>query len=212
MRQHADNAALASESLSSLEAKLHQMVGMLQRASEIAVRAGDRTLNAADRVAMAEEVDGILEDLVRIGNGRENGYFLFGGLRGDVLPYEVTRGADGRIESVTYQGNTGIRSVEVGKGVTLPVSLPGSTTGAEGGLFQTASLDLFADLTQLRNQLLSGDNVADDERFVLDPASDTLSVSGTYETGSLVRVSTTGTLPAGLSADQPYYSHRSVRW
>jgi flagellin-like hook-associated protein FlgL len=128
-------------------------------------------------------------------------------LRTDTPPYQVTRDAEGRITDVTYEGNIQVRQVEIAQGVYTPANIPGSDPTGGEALFQTQTTDLFNDMIELRDRLLAGENLVEPETFTADAATDTLTVSKIYRTGSTVRLTTeTGTVPAGLRTDRDYYA------
>jgi flagellar hook-associated protein 3 FlgL len=205
--QYQRNATQLMSELLTIDGSLQKVSGLLEDVSNLIVRASNGTIPPSDRKTMGEEVDQMLEDLVTMANSNPDGRYIFAGLRTDTPPYEVTRDAEGRITSVTYQGNAEVRQVEVGKGAYVTANLPGSdTTG--GGVFESNDTDLFTDLIQLRDRLLAGENPVDPETFTADAATDTLTVAGVYHTGSLVQVATDGTLPAGLDPNAKYYAIR----
>jgi flagellar hook-associated protein 3 FlgL len=200
----ANSQQLAGEYL-TCDGILQQISAKLERVSEIVVSAGDSSLAPGDQQTHAAEIDLILEDLVGLANSQSDGSSRFAGLRSDSPAFTVTRDADGRITGVSYQGNTGVRQVELSDGLFAPANIAGADLAGEGGLFQTASVDLFADLIQLRDRLLAGENPAESETFTADPATDTLSVNKVYSTGCTVALSTDGTLCSGLAAERTYY-------
>lgn len=64
-----------------------------------------------------ETIDGILESLVSSANSQHMRQYLFGGSDTDSAPYAVTRGSDGKITEVTYQGSLEDRDIEVAPNV-----------------------------------------------------------------------------------------------
>ncbi|HBA84071.1 MAG TPA: flagellar hook-associated protein 3 [Verrucomicrobia bacterium] len=205
--QYARNVSQLKSELLTIDGSLQKVSGLLGDVSNLIVRASNGTIPPSDRKTMGEEADQMLEDLVTMANSNPDGRYIYAGLRTDAPPYVVTRDANGRITDVAYQGNTEVRQVEVGKGAYVAANLPGSdTTG--GGVFQSDELDLFSDLMQLRDRLLSGENPVDPETFTADAATDTLTVAGKYRTGALVQVGTDDTLPGGLDPNKKYFAIR----
>lgn len=66
---------------------------------------------------LAQEINGLLEDILVQANWSESGYYLFGGAQSDIAPYVATRDSNDQIIRVTYQGSTNDRQVEVAPGV-----------------------------------------------------------------------------------------------
>lgn len=198
--------------LYGVDTTLDNITQLLHRASELVTTASDGTKPPGDRQSMAEEIDLILNQMVDAANAKPMGKYVFAGLRTDVPPYVVTRDADGRIDSVTYQGNTDIREVEVGKYIPssgankIEANIPGSDLpladgtydGSTKAVFQTSEGDIFQTLIRIRDQLLTGRNPVEEEEFTADPATDILTVNREYQTGAMVTVSSDGDMP-GIS-------------
>ncbi|MHC4742650.1 MAG: flagellar hook-associated protein FlgL [Planctomycetota bacterium] len=68
------------------------------------------------RASTAEQVDNTLEQLITLANMRHMNEYLFSGGDTDSAPYAVSR-TDGKITSVTYQGSSENRLIEVASGV-----------------------------------------------------------------------------------------------
>jgi flagellar hook-associated protein 3 FlgL len=67
------------------------------------------------RQIIAEGIDNILEQVVLLANTKHGGQYLFGGSNTRSAPYAVQR-ANGKIVSVTYQGSSENREIEVAPG------------------------------------------------------------------------------------------------
>jgi flagellar hook-associated protein 3 len=207
LQQYARNNDQAERELLAIDDVLQNTLGLFQRGSEIAIRASDATVSASDRQAMASEVNNLIESLVAKANHHEAGHYRFGGLRSDTAPYLTTdTNGDGWIDQVTYQGSDEVKRIEIGRGVYVGVTVPGTNLSGRNAAFQTASEDLFGSLIQLRDTLSAGLNPVDTENFTAQAVTDTLAVSRPYRTGTAVELSTKGTLPAGLSANTTYYA------
>ncbi|MBN1672170.1 MAG: flagellar hook-associated protein FlgL [Kiritimatiellae bacterium] len=206
LTQFSRNAESLNDELLEADGLLQGVIDILHRGLELTVEASDATKTPVDRQAMAKEVDLLLEGLVDLANSNPGGRYLFAGLRTDTAAYALTRDADGMITDITYQGNTGVRQVEIGQGFTIDANLPGSDFTGEKGVFQTATTDVFSGLMQLRDRLLAGENPVEPEEITADAGSDILTVGKTYRTGSMVSLATDGTLPGGLTAGQTYYA------
>ena len=208
LAQYTTNATRLTERLQTADAKLQDAVEITHRVSEIIVSASDSSKTPVDRQAMGKEVNQYLEEMVNIANTNPEGEYIFAGLRSDTAAYSVTRDADGNITAVTYNGSTETRMVEVGAGVYVPANIPGSDTTSAQAIFQTSETDIFANLILLRDRLMAGENLVDEEQFTVDAGTDILTVANRYATGAVVELSSTDTLPGGLSADTEYYAIR----
>jgi len=205
-KQFQVNANRMDGRLGMTDTKLRSASEILQRVSELVIAGSDGTKPPADMKAMGEEVNQYLEELVSLGNTKYEGEYIFAGLLTNTEPYAVTR-TDGIITAVTYQGNADTRSVEIGYGVYVPSTLPGSDPSSTNGVFQSENTNLFLDLIHVRDRLMEGENLVAAEECSVD-APNIITTQGVYATGGRVRLSSTGTLPAGLSADVDYFTIR----
>ena len=67
-RQFIKNAEQLADELKTVDGKLQEVTDILHRASEIIVSGSDGTKSPADLTSMGQEVNELLEDLVRIAN------------------------------------------------------------------------------------------------------------------------------------------------
>jgi flagellar hook-associated protein 3 FlgL len=117
-----DNIATAQNRLAVADSSLGASVNALTRISELAVQAGNDTLNDTDRTAIATEVKQLRGLLVSLGNTRDgNGQAIFGGLRTSTDPFVTD--ADG---GIAYQGDDGRHSVAISTSQRLSTSLDGA--------------------------------------------------------------------------------------
>ena len=89
----ASNLDMAGSVLAQADSTLTDIGSQLQRASELAIRARNGTMDATDRQAIATELDEIVAQLAQLGNAMDpRGQPLFGGADGGAA---VTTNADG---------------------------------------------------------------------------------------------------------------------
>jgi len=129
---------------------LSSVVTALQRAISVGVQGANGTINASDRAALANEVQGILSQLVSLANLSYQGNFVFGGTATQTTPYVL----DGASPSgVRYDGNDGVNGVTVGDHLTVKTNLPGSE------LFSAPGRDVFQALQDLVTNLKTGTGI-----------------------------------------------------
>jgi flagellar hook-associated protein 3 FlgL len=133
----------ADSTLSSIETQL-------QRAITLGTQAANQgTLSDNDRLAIANELQGIQNQLVSLANTSYQGVFLFSGTV-QTQPFVV----DASVPSgVRYAGNTGLNKVTVGAGYQLQVNLPGSQ------LFSATGSDVFQSMTDLIQSVQTNSNI-----------------------------------------------------
>jgi len=207
-KQYVVNAQRLAENLKTTDGQLQDVAEILHRAAEITVGGGNGTQSPANLKAFGQEANQLLESVVQIANSNPQGNYLFAGLRSDTPAYAVTRDANGLITDVTYQGSQETRQTEIDNGVYVQDNVPGSDLTSTQAVFQSADVDIFADLIHLRDRLLAGENIVAEQTFTADAGADILTVTSSYATGSAVQLTSDDTLPGGLSADTTYYAIR----
>lgn len=151
--QYQRNQNYVSNWVSASETTLNSASSGLLRANSLAIRgANDATLTQANRDALADEVNGILENMVTLGNTQNEGKYIYGGFQTQAPPFQTTVVA-GEITAVAYVGDAGVDQVEVDSGQLVNKNIPGNS------VFQPAAgTDTFAALIALRDNLRSGNN------------------------------------------------------
>lgn len=133
----------ADSALSSVITSLHQAI-------DLGVEGANGTVNAADRAALATQVEGIQSQLVSLANLSYQGNYVFGGTATQTTPYVLNPSSP---SGVTYQGNAGVNRVTLGNNFSLQGNLPGST------LFSASGTDMFQSIQDLINGLVSGNGI-----------------------------------------------------
>lgn len=111
-------------SLSEASNALQSISEQIARVGVLITQAANGTYGGANRQAMAEEIDQILEQCVALGNHQVMGRYIFGGQSTSSPPYEITR-ENGRIVSVRYTGSYRDLPIPVGPRVTMSGQLIG---------------------------------------------------------------------------------------
>lgn len=173
--QLAGNLKLGAAWASVSEARVTSVLEVTARIQEIAVQANDTTISDSARMALAQELDGLVEDLLSLANSTYDGTALFGGTGGE-NPVVATRAADGRLVSVAYVGGAGAsRSFQAGN---TTVEYGVAATGSNGIFADLGSgRDLFRSALDLRDQIASGSGVPSTVLAELGQAYDGVTVA-----------------------------------
>ena len=144
------------QSLGGLQSKfqvadsaLGNVVSALTRALSLGTEGANGTLNAADRQAIAGEVQGLLNQAVSLGNTNYQGAFLFSGTKVDTQPFTL----DPATNTVTYNGNSATTSVALSNSDSITANIPGDQ------LFQNAGGSVVGALSDMYAALTSGNNI-----------------------------------------------------
>jgi len=167
------------------DVSLQEAGNVLQRARELTIRSSNSTLPAESLAATAREVDQLLEELVQVANAGYGDRYIFAGQKTLTQPFVLTRTADplapgGQRVSITYQGDSGSLTREIGNGLAVAINTPGG--GALLGALQA--------IIDLRDHLYSGDvtSVSNNDVGRISQALDQLLAERTEAGARLTRV------------------------
>ncbi|MBK8190839.1 MAG: flagellar hook-associated protein FlgL [Vampirovibrionales bacterium] len=163
--RYARNIQGAQSETQVADSALSSMTELLHRAKDLAIQGANVTTSQTGRNALAQEIDGIINQLVQLGNTSIGGKYIFGGKRTDAPPFDRPPGSD----DINYSGNLPTdnwrRTIEISKGVTVDVNLNGQSilgnvqTLAPAPLpptFSPGSGGVFKTLVELKLDLLGG--------------------------------------------------------
>jgi len=111
-----DNMAQAMSTLEISLTVIDDMTSALADAKVTLSQIVSGVYDEEGRERTAEAIDSTLEQMVSLANTRHLNEYLFGGGDTGSVPYAATR-TDGKITSVTYQGSSENRRIEVAAGV-----------------------------------------------------------------------------------------------
>lgn len=131
------------------DSSLSSVVQVLTRALTLGTQGANGTVSAADRRAIAGEVQGLLNQTVSLANASYQGAFLFAGTRVSTQPFTI----DPATNTVTYNGNSATTSVELSTGNSITANVPGDQ------VFQNAAGSVIGALQDLYSSLISGNNI-----------------------------------------------------
>jgi flagellar hook-associated protein 3 FlgL len=132
----------------SADSALNSVVTSLNQAISLGTEAANGTSSPANQQQIAQQVQGILDQVVQLANTSFQGTFIFGGTATTQPPFNQTAGG------VTYNGNAGTNSVLIADGRSMQSNLPGNQ------IFQQAGADVMGSLQQLLTGLQSGNSAA----------------------------------------------------
>ncbi len=181
--QYQRNVEFGKSRLEFTDTALDSLQSMLERVRTLGLSAiGAQT----HRDAFVAEVEGLRDQFLGTVNTSFQGRFLFGGSDGDTLPFQK----DGA-GVVTYNGNSDVFTVPVGRVSSLQTQIPGSELFGAGN-------DVFIAMTDLITAMNSGVTSSIDAALKpLESAWEGLSVSRS-RVGSLINVA--DSLSSELSA------------
>jgi flagellar hook-associated protein 3 FlgL len=130
------------------DSTLSSMVTALNRAVSLGTEAGNGALSAQNMQSIAQETQGVLEQLVQLANTSFHGTYIFAGTNTGQPPFAQSAG------TITYNGNSGVNEVAIADGRTIQSNLPGNQ------LFQGSGSDVLGSVQQLVTAMQAGDPAA----------------------------------------------------
>lgn len=144
--QYSRNIDFGDSWLAATENALGSVSSSLIRAKSLAVYQATESSSAQTRLATAEEIKGIYDEVMRLANTRLGNRYIFSGHLTDTPAF--TRDEE---YTATYGGDAGSMEVIIGEGVTIRVNRTGD------GVFQDPEADIFAILKGLKEALEAND-------------------------------------------------------
>ncbi|MGI6413493.1 MAG: flagellar hook-associated protein FlgL [Syntrophomonadaceae bacterium] len=169
--QYTRNVENAKSYLDMADTALDNATQIMQRAREIAGYGATGTVPQASMEALAEEVNGLVEELIQVANSSFGGRYIFGGTYTTMPPFTIKEQENGKVSEVQFINSDFVASnpdiaemldntyrleIEVETGVTMDISSGKQTfhTDHEG---QPSPGAIFNTLIQLRIHLENGD-------------------------------------------------------
>ncbi len=149
--QFLQSIASIRELLSTSDATLNSIVQSLERAVSLGIEGANGTQSAENRSALAEEVQGIREQVLTLANTSFRGVFLFAGTEITAQPFVDDPSSS---SGIAYNGNQKNNSVLIEEGRTIATGLPGDK------LFCDPSAGVFVSLKNLVTALTANDPAA----------------------------------------------------
>ncbi|MGL6260615.1 flagellar hook-associated protein FlgL [Vibrio sp. WXL103] len=171
--QYQSNIDSADILLKNQETHLSNGVDVMLQMRDLMLWAGNDTNSADEREAIASELEQLQDTLVSLINAKdENGKYIFAGNEVNTKPLD--KDADG---NWVYNGDSGVREVVIGDGVTVKVNVNA------GDMFFSGDTNLFSQLDALVEELRDPDftagssDIIDASVKVLDEALNSVTAS-----------------------------------
>jgi len=150
VNSYLQNISTLQGSLQEADSTLNSVVTSLSQAISLGVEGANGTNNQTDLNALAQEVNGIQQQILGYANDSFEGNYLFAGTDLKTQPFVAD---DSSTSGVSYVGNSGVTSIEIGSGQAVPTNVPGSQ------LFTASGADVFQALADLTSALQNGNNI-----------------------------------------------------
>jgi flagellar hook-associated protein 3 FlgL len=132
------------------DSALNSAVQLMTTAISVGTEGANGTLSAADRQAVAQQVQGIQQQMLALANTEYEGTYVFSGTNVTTPAFAQDATA---ASGVQYNGNTDVTSVQISEGQSMQTNVAGSQ------IFTNASGNVFQALNDLANALTSGNGI-----------------------------------------------------
>ena len=149
--QFLQNTSAVEGQLQTADSTLSSVVESLTQAISLGTEGANGTNSPADLQAIAQQVQGIQDQVVQLANTSYQGNYIFSGTDTNTVPFTLDSSAP---DGVTYNGNTDVNTVQIAQGNSVQTNLPGSQ------VFQGSGGDVFGALQQLITALQGGNSTA----------------------------------------------------
>ena len=149
--QYLQNISSLTGTLNVADSAITSVVKALTTAQAVGVEGTSPTLNDSNRQALAQQIQGIQQQIMGLANTSYNGRYLFSGTATTTQPY-VADALDP--SGVAYKGNSSANSVEISDGQAMPINLPGSQ------LFSNSDRSVFTALQNLSEALATNGSIS----------------------------------------------------
>jgi flagellar hook-associated protein 3 FlgL len=204
---YVQTASTGTSRMQVADSTLGEVVKQLTSALTLAVQSNNGTLNAANHASIAQQLEGLRDQVLALANTTYLGQYLFSGSQGSVQPFTLDTSTSPA--TATYNGDAKLQYIETPSGQKIQTNLPGSNlfdgaTGALAALNQLISdvssgaggAALTSDTGSLRDAL---DQVTN-QRSVLDTSLAAVQESSTYIQTQVARLTVQ---QSGLVAADP---------
>ncbi len=200
LTQYGTNLQSAQTRLSLEESTLSTATTTLQSIRDLAVQAGDATLNDTDRQQIATQIQTDIQSLLGTANTQDsNGEYLFSGYSAQTQPFVTDSNGN-----VSYEGDAGNRLIQISANQSVADSDTGAAAfmniAAGNGTFTTAAAP-----ANTGSGTIDSGSVVDSAQWVPDNYTLTFTSPTTYQ----VTDNTTGTT---VVADGTYTSGSAIQF
>lgn len=202
--QYGTNRSNAGSSLSLVESALTNGSDLIMDVQTLVVQAGNGTLSKSDRLQIATEIEGRMQDLLGIANTADgSGGYLFSGYKGSTVPFIQTD------SGATYQGDQGQRKLQVGSSRSIAISDSGSSifennrTG--NGSYQTKMVD-----GNTGGAVAGSGSVTDPTKLTGSNYTLEFKVAGTPAVTTYSVTDTSASPQRAVMSDEPYVAGKQI--
>ncbi|HWG19004.1 MAG TPA: hypothetical protein VG225_00655 [Terracidiphilus sp.] len=125
------SSSLVTGQLQVADSALGQVVSQLDQAISLATSANNGTMNASNRQSFANQISGILSEVLTLANSSYQGQFIFAGGKTASAPFSLSNATSPA--TVAYAGDQDVNYLESPNGQKVQLNVPGDRIFAGAG-------------------------------------------------------------------------------
>lgn len=148
--QFTQSISTVQGSLQTADTALGSVINNLNQAISIGTEGANGTNSTTELQGLAQQITAIQQTVLGLSNTSYQGVYLFAGTKSTAVPYATNALSP---SGVSYSGNSGTNSVDVGPGQTVATNVAGSS------IFNASGADVFQALHDLSKALSTNTNI-----------------------------------------------------
>jgi flagellar hook-associated protein 3 FlgL len=149
--QFTQNITTVEGALQTAGSTLSSVVNNLNQAVQVGTEAANGTNSTSELQGMAKQIQSIQQTILSLANTSYQGTYLFAGTKSTTQPYVADPTSS---SGVSYKGNSGTNSIDLGSGQSVTINQPGSD------IFNVAGSDVFQALHDLSTAISTNTNIS----------------------------------------------------
>ncbi len=145
--RYTKNADSVLSQAQQADSALSSVVTSLTQAISLGTAAGNSSVTSAQRGTLAQQIQGLLAEVVSQANLNTNGMALFGGTAGTLTPFVTDPGSP---NGYTYQGNSESNQALIDENMQVTVNVPGDA------IFANANGNVLGSMQQMISAVQTG--------------------------------------------------------
>lgn len=149
--QFTTNLSDVQGKVQTADSALNNAVQLMTTAITVGTEGATGTLSSSDRQSLAQQIQGIQQQMLALANTTYQGTYVFSGTNVTTQPFATDSSS---ASGVQYSGNSNTTSVEISEGQSMQTNVGGDQ------IFLNSSGNVFQALNDLQNALTSGNGIA----------------------------------------------------
>lgn len=204
LKSYEYNSILAENMNNAKDTLGKQTISLIQTTQQLLIQAENETLNDVDRMAIANQIDGILSQLLSIANATDDtGEHIFAGMNANTIPFSYQNG------KYVYQGSNETKQIDISSNLRVNYTesgyqVFGNIFNGNGTLTATSNIGV-----NTGTGVINGFEISNLSQYVRDSYTINMVTNSANELAYVVTGALSGQvlppLPGSIPADAPAF-------